>query len=204
MALHPHDLQLARDVHGGSRAAFCRFFDLYFPRLYRFLLRRTGGDTGVAEEITQATLVTAIEALHQYRGEASLLTWLCTIARNELTREQRRLGRTLEMPTTADDATVLDAAQALMAQDDTPEQAMLQAQLRADVHAILDRLLPAHAECLELKYALGFSMQEIAQHLGRTEKAVEGLLSRARSEFRSLFAMGYGGSTTDAEARHGH
>lgn len=202
MALHPNDLQLAKAVAKGDAQAFACFFDLYFPRLYRFLLRLCHGDAGLAEELTQAALVIALEALPTYRGEASLLSWLCTIGRNEQARERRRLQRLLppqdEIEAVGDALLVADLTTA----SEEPPQALAEAQLSARVHAVLDALSPVHAECLELKYVLGFSMQEIARRLGRTEKAVEGLLSRARAEFRALFALHPTESDSDWSSAH--
>lgn len=197
MAMHPQDLQLAKAVAHGDSRAFASFFDLYFPRLYRFLLRLCNGDAALAEELTQAALVIALEALPTYRGEASLLTWLCTIARNEHTRERRRLQRLQPSPETIEEEEQALASVDRLRPSDEPPHALAEAQQSARVHAVLDALSPVHAECLELKYVLGFSMQEIAHRLGRTEKAVEGLLSRARGEFRALFAMHQSEPDTD-------
>jgi RNA polymerase sigma-70 factor (ECF subfamily) len=200
--MHPQDLQLAKAVAHGDSHAFARFFDLYFPRLYRFLLRLCNGDAALAEELTQAALVIALEALPTYRGEASLLTWLCTIGRNEQARERRRLQRLQPPPeSTEAEEEMLPSAELSRASEE-PSQALAEAQLSARVHAVLDALSPVHAECLELKYVLGFSMQEIAHRLGRTEKAVEGLLSRARGEFRALFAMHRPEPDTDWSGAH--
>ncbi|WP_395789199.1 RNA polymerase sigma factor [Aquimonas sp.] len=187
--MHPQDLQLAKAVAQGDSSAFACFFDLYFPRLYRFLLRTCDADRILAEELTQAALVVALEALPKYRGEASLLTWLCTIARNELAREHRRLQR-LQPPLEDTEMPGCDLPSSLSpGAPHEPMRTLAEAELSAGVHAVLDQLLPVHAECLELKYVLGFSVQEIAERLGRTEKAVEGLLSRARAEFRALFVL---------------
>jgi RNA polymerase sigma-70 factor (ECF subfamily) len=59
---------------------------------------------------------------------------------------------------------------------------------------VLD-FLPAHyGDALELKYVDGLTVAELAAHLGRTEKATESLLTRARDAFRlaasDLFAEG--------------
>jgi DNA-directed RNA polymerase specialized sigma24 family protein len=40
---------------------------------------------------------------------------------------------------------------------------------------------------LEWKYIDGLSVREMADRLGRTEKAVESVLFRARAAFRTLF-----------------
>src|SRR5690606_32891922 len=78
------DRALVARLLAGDDDAFRSFFDEYFDRLYRFALSRTSGRTDLAEEAAQRTLCRALRALQQYRGEASLFTWLAQICRNEL------------------------------------------------------------------------------------------------------------------------
>ena len=58
---------------------------------------------------------------------------------------------------------------------------------RLRIGSALASLSEAHRSVLRLKYDEGRSVQEIAQTLGRSEKAVESLLTRAREAFRDQF-----------------
>src|SRR5918993_4014358 len=78
------DLALAGRVLAGDEAAFEEFFERYFPRLYRFALPRLDGNEDASEEVVQRVLIRAVQALASYRGEAALLTWLCTMCRREI------------------------------------------------------------------------------------------------------------------------
>ena len=78
------DLELVDRLLRGERAAFDAFFNEYYPKLYRFVKRRRPHDMAAAEDIAQATLCRALESLRGYRGEAALMTWLCTICRREM------------------------------------------------------------------------------------------------------------------------
>src|SRR5262245_963121 len=81
----------------GDEAAFRRFFDGFFPRLYRFAVPRVGGDTDAAKEVVQSALIKAMRNLANYRGEAALFSWLCQICRRQivdhLRANQRRADR---------------------------------------------------------------------------------------------------------------
>jgi RNA polymerase sigma-70 factor (ECF subfamily) len=55
------------------------------------------------------------------------------------------------------------------------------------VQATLDALPARYGDVLEWKYVHGLSMQEIAERLGMTPKAIESLLTRARAAFREAF-----------------
>src|SRR5262245_55688171 len=125
MAPAPVDLALARRLIAGDQAAFEQFFADYFPRVYRFARARLDGNDDAAEEVVQTTLIKALAKIHTYRGEAALLTWLCTFCRHEITAWHARAGRTTEVPIEhlgAEGRAVLDAL-ALLSEDD-PERAL--------------------------------------------------------------------------------
>ena len=58
------------------------------------------------------------------------------------------------------------------------------AETRAAVARVMVALEDEHRLVLEWKYVEGLSVRAMAQRLGRTEKAVEALMFRARAEFR--------------------
>jgi RNA polymerase sigma-70 factor (ECF subfamily) len=183
---HPEDLARAQRMLAGDQASYRLFFDEVFPRLYRFCLRQCG-QSALAEEVTQSSLVTALEGLHRYRGEASLLSWCFGIARHTLRRQQAVAARSLQV----DDEDELDALMDALRPDavDDPAQVVEADQLRDFIHAVLDRLPAPYAEVLEGRYVLGLSVRELAGQLGRSEKAVESALSRAREAFRQAFSV---------------
>jgi RNA polymerase sigma-70 factor (ECF subfamily) len=189
MATAPADLALARRLIAGDQSAFEQFFADYFPRVYRFARVRLEGRDDAAEEVVQTTLIKALAKIHTYRGEAALLTWLCTFCRHEVAAWHARTGRTSEVAlenTGPDGRAVLDAL-ALLAQDD-PERALDRSQLCALVHATLDHLPPRYGDALEWKYIEGLSVEEIAGRFDMGYKAAESLLSRARQAFREGFS----------------
>ena len=92
---YSEDKALAREVAKGREEAFRRFFDLYYPRLYRFCVRRLNEDA--AEDVAQTVIIQSIRKIGTYRGEASLFTWICQIARNQITRVYRTNARHSQM-----------------------------------------------------------------------------------------------------------
>ena len=64
----------------------------YAQTVYGFLLSRAGNPY-LAEELTQETFYRAIKASNTYRGEGSVCTWLCGIAKRvwyEYLRKQKQ------------------------------------------------------------------------------------------------------------------
>jgi RNA polymerase sigma-70 factor (ECF subfamily) len=183
------DLALARRLIAGDQSAFEQFFADYFPRVYRFARTRLDGNEDAAEEVVQTTLIKALAKIHTYRGEAALLSWLCTFCRHEISAWYERVGRAGEVvldPAAPETRAVLDAL-ALLSQDD-PERALDRLEVRRLVHATLDHLPPRYGDALEWKYLEGLSVDEIARRLGIGYKAAESLLTRARQAFRDGFS----------------
>jgi len=186
MAEEFDDRRLVRGMLAREEEAFNRFFDTFFPRLYRFALRRVD-DADAAEELAQATLVTAVRKIHTWRGEAALFTWLCTICRREISAHWRRSSRSPELHPLDDDRAIRGELEAIAAGFDDPERALGRRELAERVQIALDYLPGRYGDVLEWKYIQGLSVADIAAKLDSTPKAVESMLSRAREAFREAF-----------------
>ena len=53
----------------------------YYQNVYGFLLSRTC-NADLAEELTQETFFQAVHSINKFKGDSSILTWLCGIAQN--------------------------------------------------------------------------------------------------------------------------
>jgi RNA polymerase sigma-70 factor (ECF subfamily) len=190
------DQELVGRLRRGERAAFDEFFNEYYPKLYRFVKRRMPRDAAGCEDIAQATLCRALESLHGYRGEAALMTWLCTICRRELSaRWHENQGWAAAPPLAEDDPEIRAALESLLASEQNdPLLATSREQVRESIRTALDYLPGPYAQVLEFKYLRDMSIGEIARKLGRSPKAAESLLTRAREAFREAFALLPGGA----------
>lgn len=183
------DIALARRVIAGEEAAFEEFFTGYVPRLYRFALGRLDGNEDASEEIAQRVLIRALDRLHTYKGEAALLTWLCTLCRHEISAWLDREGQAHDVSFSDDRPELRAALEALAADSDNPEAALRRRELSRLVQLTLDHLPGRYGDVLEWKYIQGLPVDEIAERLGVGYKAAESLLSRARASFREGFAF---------------
>jgi RNA polymerase sigma-70 factor, ECF subfamily len=174
-----HDL-VSRLLRGDARA-FDEFFNEYYPKLFRFAKRRLPHDAAAAEDVAQAAICRALQSLHTFRGEAALMTWLCTLCRRELAARWRESQTYSTAATLAeDDPEVRAALESLLAGDADPVLASSRAQVREAIRTALDYLPAPYADVLEWKYVLEMSVAEIAARLGRSTKATDSLLTRAR------------------------
>jgi len=194
-AMNLSDQELVERLLRGDRGAFEQFFNEYYPKLFRFVKRRLPQDATAAEDIAQGTLCRALESLHSYRGEAALLTWLCTLCRREMSARWDENRAWSAAPRLAeDDPAIRMALESLLASEQVdPMRAADRAQVRQTIFAALDYLPAPYGDILEWKYLRDLSMGEIAQRLGRSPKAVESLLTRAREAFRESFSLLSGG-----------
>lgn len=179
------DKRLVRRLLAGEEAAFDAFFEAMYPALFRFALARLDGQREAAEDVTQAALFKAVRKLDTYRGEASLLTWLCTFCRHEIfayTKKYHHVSSVIPI----DDAPEIRAAlESLHALDSTdPHMALDRQQQASLVQRVLDELPPHYGSVLEWKYVDELPVQEIADRLGVRLPAAESLLARARRAFR--------------------
>ena len=180
------DTELIQRMRSGDEHAFDVFFDAYFPRLFRFAVRRLGNEDA-AEDVVQAALVIAMRKIGSWRGEAALFTWLCTICRHELSAYWARTGR---QPVTLplDDHPGTRAEIESLAHDGPGPYAELERHDLSDrVHVTLDHLPRPYGDVLTWKYIEGLSVIEIAARLESTAKAAESMLTRARVAFRDGF-----------------
>jgi RNA polymerase sigma-70 factor (ECF subfamily) len=177
----PEERTLVERMLGGDERAFDELADGYFPNLYRFALRRLGGDGELARELVQATVCKAIPRLRGFRFESSLFTWLCGCCNNEIRMHFRSRGR--HPPTTELDDPGVGPILAAPASEG-PQQRALRREEAQLVHLTLDQLPPRYARALEWMYLERVSVAEIAMRLGIRAKAAESLLTRARAAFR--------------------
>lgn len=190
MARYDQDLSLVRELLDGNAAAFERFHRHYFQRVFRYVLPRVRNRYDVAQDVCQRTLMRGVSKLSGFRGEASLLTWLCQIAGNELKLQWERDRVDAMRFLQNDDENAIRAAMEAVASPyrDRPDAIRLQAEAVQWVHRILDELPPNYAEVLEWKYLDGLSVDDMAIRTKQSPIAMQSLLARARVAFRDEFA----------------
>lgn len=189
------DASLVRGILAGDAAAFEVLMRRYNRRLFR-LARATLRNDADAEDALQDAYVKAYGALAQFRGDASLSTWLAHIVHNEcLTRMRRDARRQNVIPIAGDvDAYETEVADAAAGR---PEEAAMRSQMRALLERHLDALPDGLRTVFVLRAIEDMPVQEVAQCLGLSEVAVRSRHFRARSLLRDALARDM--DSTEAE-----
>jgi RNA polymerase sigma-70 factor (ECF subfamily) len=143
--------------------------------------------------VVQQTLLEAYQARHRiaHWNEAQQAAWLRRMLANNLTDEVRKLrtdGRDVEREQALDASSVRLEAW-LAAEQSSPSE---QAQRKETALQLADALeqLPADArEALVLQHWHGWTLAQIAEHLGRTPGAVAGLIHRGLQQLKKILAL---------------
>ncbi len=183
------DFLLSRRILAGDEQAAEAFFREHLDALYEFVHYRVGADRERAEDVVQDTLLVALERLSAFDGRSSLHTWLCGIAKNKI-RSARRARRTLSMEDLLAQADPeIDAILAEVEREPLPDWVLERQETQDLVGATLSSLSPEHRRALVDKYVEGRSAAETAAREGKSTKAVESTLHRARLAFARVFEL---------------
>jgi RNA polymerase sigma-70 factor (ECF subfamily) len=174
---------IAGEAERATASGNDRFWDLYragLPHVYGYLLRRS--DRVTAEDVTQDVFVELARRARSTAGlEGLTVGWLLAVARSRLldhVRAQQRGERKLRLAWSAAEPDVRSG----MTGVDPTDEALAPAAERAL------EALPAIQRCaLMLHHVDGYSVAEVAESIGRSVRATESLLARARRTFRTAF-----------------
>jgi RNA polymerase sigma-70 factor (ECF subfamily) len=169
----PSDRELVDQILDGSREHFELLYETYFPRVYRFALKRLG-DPAEAEDVAQEVFFTVFNALESFRFNSPLLVWIFGITRNTVNRRFRRVRPRIES-LDAPDARELPAREA-----PTDQAVEARRMLRLCEAAIENDLTPLQRRIFHLKHLRRQPIRSIALALGKSEDAIKANLYRMR------------------------
>ncbi len=172
------DATLVERVRQGDERAFEALYNRYFPRVYRFVLRRLDNRSD-AEETTQEVFINLMGALDSFRGEAPVGAFIFGITRRTIAaRFKRKRHPTVPLENEESETGPL----AVVATDEpAPDQAYeYQEQLARVGHAFEHKLSPQQQLLFRLHHLEDRPLSEIAHTLDKSLDAVKSNLYRTR------------------------
>ena len=154
--------------------AWARLYEEYFPRIYRYIALRVQNRTE-AEDLAEQVFLKALESGPSFRWRgAPVSSWLFRIARNQVIDYWRtdKSKRTLPLN------------EFLVSDSIDPERA---AERNSDIRRLIQavgQLTQAQRDVIELRFAGGLSISEVANILGRSPGAVKVLQHSALATLR--------------------
>ena len=169
--------RLISSVLQKDRKATAEFVSLCADIAYPFVRRRLMPRTELVEDLMQEILVAAWKNLSNFRGDAELRSWILGIARHKVEDYYRKKIR--ETDGKAEESEIAEVATVLEIEARLDSQSQ-----HAKVQKVLADLPEAYGVALLWRYRDDRSLREMAELTGKTEKAIERLLARARESFK--------------------
>jgi RNA polymerase sigma-70 factor (ECF subfamily) len=148
-----------------------------------------------ASDIVQQTLIQAIRGASEFRGrtEAEVAAWLRQILANTLANSLRDLGRQRrdvrrERSIQASVEQSSARLESWLAADQTsPSQRAIRSEQVVELAEALANLPEAQRKALTLHHLQEWTLDQVADHLGRSPAAVAGLIKRGLRALRQHF-----------------
>lgn len=170
---------IVKEVLEGKKGAATRFYKQFAPKLRRYLAMKL--PEGEIEEILQDSFLSAFDSLPLYRGEASLSSWLISIARHEVADFYRKKYVRLAVEQTS------PLFENMVSETMSPEFVYEKEKLEKKFFKVYHKLTKQYQDILSYRYELSMSVKEIAERMDLSFKATESLLFRARLAFRTEY-----------------
>lgn len=197
--MDPNSEVLVERARTGNRPAIEALIVQHLPALRAFVRLQAGRELREQEscsDLVQSACRAALEGLSgfEYRGEAAFRHWLYCAAERKIldrvryhgrARRDSKRKRALGQPASAGDSSLLECYATFC----TPSQEAVAREEQERVERAIDELPATYRNVLRLKYVVGFSNEEIAGELGRTQEYARMFLARARQRLSLLLEL---------------
>ncbi len=167
-------------AQSGDTTAAEQLVHTYHPLIYRLAIAMLD-DPAEADEAAQEALISAIDRLDSFRGEASFSTWLYAIALNECRgrlrkrRARERLAQVLHAVFRVD-----------LIPPSSVESTVIERQKNTALWQAIQALPDKQREVIMLRYYSGLKIVDIVRVLGITDRAVRARLRTANDHLRAV------------------
>ncbi len=167
-------------ARAGDEAALSELYSLYFPRVYRYILARTGNPYD-AEDLAEEVFLRVLDAIERFQWrEAPFSAWLFRIAHNALISQRRKDGaRGRSAPLS--EGLPLDAQ--------GPEELVENRLALNEIMRAAQGLPEAQRQVISLRFAAGLSVAETARAMGKGEGNVKVIQHKAIAKLREMLGQ---------------
>lgn len=172
--------QIVDAARAGDERALSDLYTLYFPRVYRYILARTGS-TYDAEDLAEEVFMRVLEAIDRFEWrEAPFSAWLFRIAHNAVISQRRKDGaRGRSAPLTEG-----------MAVDSPGPEELVESRLALnEIMKAAEKLPDAQRQVIAFRFAAGLSVAETARAMGKGEGNVKVIQHKAIGKLREMMGQ---------------
>ena len=174
---------LVEGLRASEAWAYARLYDDFGEPVHRYVARVLRRQDELAEDVMVQALAEAVSHIGRFDPRrATFRAWLFGIARQRAREELRRLSRGKAVPPGAQVS--LEALPEQAGEADLAEESAARVDARRRVLEIRDCLSGIEMEVLVLRCVHEYSLREIGHIIGRSERAAESLLRRAKRKAR--------------------
>ena len=177
------DEDFLQQLRAGSESAVATWYHVYSHRLRYFIGQKVTSSADV-DELVQDTFLSCLRSLPAFAGHSQLWTWMCGIAKHEISDYYRKKYAKKVLH-------ALPLSDWLLGDVDEKEPLApllnLQRELSEKCEAVLSLIGHNYRELLLEKYLDQIPVVELARRRGKTAKALESELFRARQAFKRAF-----------------
>lgn len=153
------------------------WYKKYYPGVKGFVEKKID-DQGLVEEMVHDILLAGFNSLPTFKGECNEFSWLCGIAKHKIIDYYRKKKiKTVLFSACPIFEEIADKAL-------TPERDCLKNELKEEIKKTFKEVGEGYKKILRLKYVEGWKIEQIAEKLELSVKAVESRLMRAKVKFR--------------------
>lgn len=173
-------------IKKGDQAAFRELVEHYRPIVYRTVARFVSNSDD-CNDLTQEVFIEVWRSINKFRGDSSVSTWIYRItvnkALNSVQRAKRRnwYSGLLRVPDYREPETRADET----------ATGLLRSESAHLINQALETLPTNQRAAFVLSQAEGLSQKEVAAVMELSEKAVESLIHRARTNLRKKLSHYY-------------
>ncbi|MBN2503379.1 MAG: sigma-70 family RNA polymerase sigma factor [Anaerolineales bacterium] len=173
-----NETQLIRRAQKGDSAAFEKLVNENAQYVYNLALRILGNPQD-AEDLAQEAFVRVWKNIKKFRAEARFRTWLYRIVTNLCYDRLPRLRKELSLLEPDDELELPEERY-------QPEDELLSAELRTQIHTAIDNLPEAYKLLITLRHLQALSYAEIAEVTSQPLGTVKTGIHRARKQLRGV------------------
>ena len=188
---------LILNLREGDPAAFRVLYQGTWKMLYQYALYKLNGNTDAAEDVVAEAYADALEHAISLTLNHNVNAWLYRIVHAKIVdhvRTQVRRGEWIKRA-----GPLVEEGR----ENEGPEDAAIKEEDKRLIRATFFLLDQRSQELLRLKYYEHRSVKDIALGCGKTEKAIESLLYRAKKEFGEILSRMGGERIYAAEKKEG-
>jgi RNA polymerase sigma-70 factor (ECF subfamily) len=174
------DRALVDAARTGDQLALSELYLRYFPRVYRYILARTGNQYD-AEDLAEEVFMRVLEAIGRFQWrEAPFSAWLFRIAHNAVISQRRKetsRGRTGQL-------TDIHPSGA-----DGPEELVESRVALDEIMEAAKKLPDAQRQVIALRFGAGLSVAETARAMGKGDGNVKVIQHKAIVRLREMMGQ---------------